>query len=101
VPSALVKASKNLVIYVDLDRKHSKRITTNDNILVRVHKPPSIEVPLMIVDRLTSCTNSSDPGRSTLNRSAGMKILRDEKISPEIGGLESGNTLSILKRFKS
>ena len=55
----------------------------------------------MIVDRLTSCTNSSDPGRSTLNRSAGMKILRDEKISPEIGGLESGNTLSILKRFKS
>ena len=35
MPSAQVKASKkaskNLVIYVDLDWKHSKRITTNDN----------------------------------------------------------------------
>jgi len=69
--------------------------------VMNVHKPPSIEVSPIIVDCPTSLTDSFAPGRSTLNRSAGMKILRDEKNSPEIGGLESGNTLSILKKFKS
>ena len=69
--------------------------------VMNVHKPPSIEVPPIIVDCSTSLTNSSDPGRLKSKESEGIKILRDEKVSPEIGGLGSGNTLSILKMYKS
>jgi len=62
-----------------------------------VHKPPSREVPAKIVNLLTYFTISSDPGRDQWVASGGTKILRDEKISPEMGGSGSGNTLSILK----
>jgi len=71
--------------------------------VMNVHKPPSIEVPPIIVDCPTSLTNSFAPGRGNQNLSSppGIKILRDEKFSPEIGGLGSGNTLSILKMYES
>jgi len=46
-----------------------------------------------------SFTSSFDPG--IWLDSPGMKILRDEKISPEMGGSESGNTLSILNEYES
>ena len=66
---------------------------------MNVHKPPSIEVPVKIVDDLTSFMIESDPG--TRDMSLGMKILRDEKIPPEIGGSGSGVILSILKMYES
>jgi len=69
--------------------------------VMNVHKPPSIEVPPKIVDFSTSLINSFDPGRGTRRRSGEMKILRDERFSPEMGGLESGYTLSILKMYES
>jgi len=67
--------------------------------VVNVHKPPSIEVPVKIVDCLTSFTNSSPPGSWFAYK--GMKILRDDKFFPEMGGLGSGDTLSILNMYES
>jgi len=67
--------------------------------VMNVHKPPRMEIPVKIVDGLTSLTIESAPGKSFAT--AGMKILRDDKISPEMGGSGSGNTLSILKMYKS
>ena len=66
---------------------------------MNVHKPPSIEVPVKIVDCLTSCIITFEPGSRT--RSSGMKILRDERIFSEMDGSGSGVILSILKMYQS
>ena len=52
-----------------------------------------------IEEGFTSFTSSFDP--EIWLDSPGMKILRDEKLSPEMGGSGSGNTLSILKKYES
>ena len=66
---------------------------------MNVHKPPRVEVPVKIVDDLTSLITERVPGSPFV--SAGMKILRDDKFPPEVGGSRSGNTLSILKMYES
>jgi len=66
---------------------------------MNVHTPPSIEAPVRIENCLTSFVIWSDPGSEV--RSKGIKTLRDNKISPEIGGSGSGNTLSILNVYES
>jgi len=52
-----------------------------------------------IEEGFTSFTSSCDP--EIRYDFPGMRILRDEKISPEMGGSGSGNTLSILKKYES
>jgi len=64
-----------------------------------VHRPPSVDAPVKIEEVFTSFTSSFIPG--IRSDSAGMKILRDEKISPEMGGSASENTLSILNVYES
>ena len=63
-----------------------------------VHRPPSVDAPVKI-EVFTSFTSSFIPG--IRSDSAGMKILRDEKISPEMGESASENTLSILNVYES
>jgi len=65
---------------------------------MNVHRPPSVDAPVKI-EVFTSFTSSFIPG--IRSDSAGMKILRDEKISPEMCGSASENTLSILNVYES
>jgi len=66
---------------------------------MNVHIPPSVDIPVKIEEGFTSFISSFDPGRSP--EYLGMKILRDEEFSPEMGGSGSGNTLSILNEYES
>ena len=66
---------------------------------MNVHIPPSVDIPVKIEEDFTSFTSSFDPGIKS--EALGMRILRDERFSPEMGGSESGNTLSILNEYES
>ena len=66
---------------------------------MNVHMPPNVDIPVKIEEVFTSFTSSCDP--EIWSEIPGMKILRDEKFSPELGGSGSGNTLSILKKYES
>ena len=66
---------------------------------MNVHMPPNVDIPVKIEEGFTSFTSSCDP--EIRYDFPGMRILRDEKISPEMGGSGSGNTLSILKKYES
>jgi len=65
--------------------------------VMNVHIPLSVDIPVKIEEVFTSFTSSFDP--EIWYESPGMKILRDEKISPEMGGSGSGNSLSILNKY--
>jgi len=65
---------------------------------MNVHIPPSVDIPVKI-EGFTSLTSSFDP--EIRPGDSGMRILRDERFSPEMGGSGSGNTLSILNKYES
>jgi len=66
---------------------------------MNVHRPPSVDIPVKIEEGFASFTSSFDPGIRP--GYSGMRILRDEVFSPEMGGSGSGNTLSILNEYES